>query len=111
MKIVRWDEDAYHFAAEKMQKIGLHASDGFFLDLYCLEPGQEQKAHAHDGSDKVYLVVKGQGRFRIGDEEATLSAGESVMAATCDMHGITNDSGSQLVVLTLMAPPPAPRAK
>ena len=107
MKIVRWDASARRFAAEKMQKVGLFASERFFLDLYCLEPGQEQKAHAHEGSDKVYLVAEGRGRFRVGDEEQTLSAGEGVMAPSGAEHGIVNDSGERLVVLTLMAPPPA----
>lgn len=106
MKVVRWDEQARRFAPEKMQKVGLFASERFFLDLYCLEPGQEQKPHAHDGSDKVYLVVEGAGRFRVGDDEATLSEGEAVMASSGETHGILNDSGARLVVLTLMSPPP-----
>ncbi|MCZ6823318.1 MAG: cupin domain-containing protein, partial [Deltaproteobacteria bacterium] len=62
MKIVRWDAAAHRFSSEKMQKVGLFSSERFFLDLYCLEPGQSQKPHAHDGSDKVYLVVEGRGR-------------------------------------------------
>ena len=107
MKVTRWDAAARRFAAEKMQKVGLFASERFFLDLYCLEPGQSQKAHAHDGSDKVYLVVEGSGRFRVGDEHATLAAGEAVMAGPGQLHGIENDSSGRLVVLTLMAPPPA----
>ncbi len=107
VKVVRWDESARHFAAEKMQKVGLFESSGFFLDLYCLEPGQNQKAHAHEGSDKVYLVVEGSGRFRCGEDERSLSAGEAVMAASGEVHGIENDSGARLVVLTLMSPPPS----
>jgi mannose-6-phosphate isomerase-like protein (cupin superfamily) len=107
MKVVRWDAGARRFAADKMQKVGLFASERFFLDLYCLEPGQSQKAHAHEGSDKVYLVVEGSGRFKVGDEEATLGPGEAVMAEPGQTHGIANDSGSRLVVLALMAPPPA----
>ena len=107
MKVVRWDEVARRFAPEKLQKVGLFASERFFLDLYCLEPGQSQKAHAHAGSDKVYLVVEGSGRFRIGEESRTLEAGEAVMAAAGEIHGIENDSDARLVVLTLMAPPPA----
>ncbi len=106
MKVVRWDESARRFAAEKMQKVGLFSNEDFFLDLYCLEPGQNQKAHAHEGSGKVYLVVEGSGRFRCGDDEKTLSAGEAVMAASGEVHGIENDSGERLVVLTLMSPPP-----
>lgn len=106
MKVVRWDGSARRFAPEKMQKVGLFASERFFCDLYCLEPGQSQKAHAHAGSDKVYLVVEGSGRFRVGDEERSLGEGEAVMAAADEEHGITNDSGARLVVLTFMAPPP-----
>lgn len=106
MRVVRWDREAQRFAEDKMQKVGLFESERFFLDLYCLEPGQEQKPHAHPGSDKVYLVVEGRGRFRVGDAEAALSAGEAVMAASGELHGIVNDSGERLVVLTLMSPPP-----
>ena len=108
MKVVRWDEQAWRFSDEKMQKAGLFASERFFLDLYCLEPGQSQQAHAHEGSDKVYLVVEGTGRVRVGDDEAALSPGESVLAAPGEVHGIVNDSDARLVVLTLMAPPPRP---
>jgi quercetin dioxygenase-like cupin family protein len=106
MKIVRWDRPAWRFAGEKMQKVGLFASERFFCDVYCLEPGQEQRPHAHDGSDKVYLVVEGSGRFRVGDEERTLAAGEATLAAPGEVHGIANDSGARLVVLTFMSPPP-----
>jgi mannose-6-phosphate isomerase-like protein (cupin superfamily) len=107
MQITRWDQSAWHFASEKMQKVGLFASEHFFLDLYCLEPGQSQKTHAHEGSDKVYLVAEGRGRFRVGEEEALLGAGEAVIAPSGSQHGIANDSDGRLVVLTLMAPPPA----
>ena len=106
MQVVRWDASARRFADEKMQKVGLFATERCFCDLYCLEPGQSQKAHAHAASDKVYLVVEGAGRFRVGDEEATLSEGEAVLAPADSPHGIENDSGARLVVLTFMAPPP-----
>ena len=46
------------FDAAKLQKINLFETERFFLDVYCLEPGQAQKAHAHAGSDKVYAVLE-----------------------------------------------------
>ena len=107
MKVVRWDHEGQRFSAEKMQKVGLFSSPLFFLDLYCLEPGQSQKPHAHEGSDKIYLVTQGQGRFQVGSEEQPLSAGEAVMASSGELHGILNDSDDRLVVLTLMVPPPS----
>jgi quercetin dioxygenase-like cupin family protein len=106
MKVVRFDSAAFAFAPDKLKKVGLFETANFFLDLYCLEPGQSQKPHAHEGCDKVYLVVQGRARVRVGDEERALVAGEAVMAASGEVHGLENDSGERAVVLTLMAPPP-----
>lgn len=110
MKVARFDSAAWAFSPEKMKKVGLFETPRFFIDLYCLEPGQSQKPHAHDGCDKVYLVTQGRVRARVGDDERTLGAGEAVMAASGEIHGLTNDSNERAVVLTLMAPPPAKSA-
>jgi quercetin dioxygenase-like cupin family protein len=110
MKRARWDRSAWAFSAEKMQKVGLFETERFFLDLYCLEPGQSQKPHAHDGCDKLYVVSEGRGRFRVGDESLELAAGEAVLAESGEVHGIENDSGARLVVLTFMSPPPGKSA-
>jgi len=110
MKVLRWDEPAFAFAPEKLSKVGLFETERFFLDLYCLLPGQSQKPHAHEGCDKVYLVVEGRARVRVGDEERALARGEAVLAASGEVHGIANDSDARLVVLTFMSPPPGKHA-
>ena len=106
MKVARWDRSAWAFSAEKLKKVGLFETERFFLDLYCLEPGQSQKPHAHDGSDKVYLVVAGRGQFRVGEDVRELGAGEGVLAGSGEVHGVENRSDARLVVLTWMSPPP-----
>ncbi len=110
MKVARWSESAWSFSTAKLQKVGLFASERFFLDLYCLEPGQSQTPHAHDGCDKVYLVTHGRVRVRVGHEEKTLAAGEAAIAPSGEVHGLLNDSNERAVVLTLMAPPPGKSA-
>ncbi|MCA1827076.1 MAG: cupin domain-containing protein, partial [Myxococcales bacterium] len=60
------------FDAGKMQKLNLFETERFFCDVYCLEPGQSQKAHAHAGSDKVYAVLQGTVVARVGGEEREL---------------------------------------
>ena len=82
MKVVRWDESARAFSPEKLSKVGLFETERFFLDLYCLEPGQSQKPHAHEGCDKVYLVVAGRARVQVGHEERALAPGEAVLAGS-----------------------------
>jgi mannose-6-phosphate isomerase-like protein (cupin superfamily) len=94
------------FAAEKMQKVGLFETDQLFADIYCLEPGQEQKVHAHRGADKIYFVLEGSGRFHIGGEEQDLGADQIILAPADIEHGVRNASAERLVLLVMMAPNP-----
>ena len=99
--------DHISFSQEKMQKNPLFDSPNLFYDAYCLLPGQSQKVHSHEGSDKVYFVVRGAGRFTIGDEGADLTEGDAVIACAGVPHGVSNDSGDELVLLVTMAPRPS----
>src|SRR3982074_1337599 len=67
------------FDASKMQKVALFESERFFCAVYCLLPGEEQKAHAHEGSDKVYAVLEGTIEVRVAEETRTLSQGEAAL--------------------------------
>jgi quercetin dioxygenase-like cupin family protein len=97
---------ASKFSPEKMQKNSLFASDQLFCDVYCLEPGQEQRVHAHDGSDKIYYVIEGRGMFTLGEQSSEQTAGDVVHAPAGIDHGVRNDSSARLRCLVVMAPPP-----
>lgn len=99
--------DSIAFSEEKLQKNSLFDSQRMFYDVYCLLPGQAQKVHSHDSSDKVYYVLDGTGRFTVGEEEADLNEGHAVIARAGEPHGVRNDSEDNLVLLVTMAPPPA----
>ena len=94
------------FDGAKMQKLNLFETERFFLDVYCLEPGQSQKAHAHPGSDKLYAVLQGSVVARVGSEEQELKEGEVVLAPAGSEHGIQNRSPKRAAVLVFMAPKP-----
>ena len=59
------------FSPEKAQKIGLFRAERAMADLYCLLPGQAQKPHIHETSDKIYYVIEGTARFRIGLQDGS----------------------------------------
>lgn len=99
-------KDHVKLAADKMAKIALHATDRALLDLYCVAPGQSQKAHTHDGQDKIYYVLEGAGRFSLGGRDERLSAGEVLVAPAGVEHGLVNDGAEPLLVLVVVAPPP-----
>ena len=94
------------FSPDKLQKLNLFETDRFFCDVYCLEPGQEQKAHAHAGSDKVYGVLEGTVQVRIGSETRDLRAGEMALCPAGSEHGVANRSPARAALLVFMAPRP-----
>ena len=97
---------AARFAPEKMQKINLYETTNFFCDVYCLEPGQEQKPHAHDDADKIYYVLEGCGTFLVGAEEQELGQHQIVLAPAGAPHGVRNTSAARLTILVFMTPNP-----
>jgi mannose-6-phosphate isomerase-like protein (cupin superfamily) len=99
--------DVVAFSEEKMKKNALFDSPHLFYDAYCLLPGQSQKVHAHESSDKVYYVLRGAGRFTVGEEERDLGEGNAVIARAGDPHGVSNETQDDLVILVTMAPRPS----
>jgi len=95
------------FTPEKMKKHNLFQTERFFCDVYCFEPGQEQKGHVHGEQDKIYLVIEGQGTFKVGTEERVLGAGQGTMAPAGEEHGVINHTRARLRVLVFVAPNPS----
>jgi quercetin dioxygenase-like cupin family protein len=71
------------------------------------ELGQEHAAHAHAGQDKLYVVLEGEAEIQVGDEKQLVSAGGGAFAPSGVMHSVRNRGETRLVVLAVLAPPPA----
>lgn len=98
--------DVRRFDASKMQKVNLLETVRFFLDVYCLEPGQLQKPHRHEDADKVYVALEGEVLVRVGEDTGVLHVGDAVLAPAGLDHGVENQSGARAAVLVFMAPRP-----
>jgi len=106
MKVINLS-DYQQFSFEKMKKNNIFQTQRFFWDVYCFEPGQEQKGHVHRDQDKVYLVLEGQGKFKVGNEERVLGPGQGTMAPAGEEHGVMNHTAARLKVLVFVAPNPS----
>jgi quercetin dioxygenase-like cupin family protein len=95
------------FRPAKMGKAELLRGDFVFAGLNCFEPGQEHALHTHAGQDKLYYVVEGQGIVLVGDTETAISAGDLVLAKADEPHALRNPGPERLIVMAIMAPPPA----
>jgi quercetin dioxygenase-like cupin family protein len=94
------------FSPEKLQKINLFETPNFFCDIYCLEPGQEQKPHTHADADKIYFVLEGAVTIRVGAEERVVGKNQICLATAGEQHGVKNASNDRVVLLVVMAPNP-----
>ncbi|MGE0679831.1 MAG: cupin domain-containing protein [Candidatus Binatia bacterium] len=94
------------FATEKLQKVNLFDTERMFCDVYCFEPGQEQTAHAHNSSDKIYYVLQGKAFVRVAGETRELSPGGIALAPAGAEHGVSNPGPERLTLLVFMAPKP-----
>lgn len=107
MSVFRNVGEALQFSADKMKKTSLFASERFFCDVYGFEPGQCQKPHRHESSDKIYYVLEGSGDFRIDGDESRLGVGSVVHCPAGAEHGVSNPGPGRLALLVFMSPPPA----
>jgi len=99
-------KDHARFQPDRMAKIALATTARAQLDLYCVGPGQSQTPHTHADQDKIYYVLEGEGRFRLGSETVALEAGEAVVARAGVEHGLVNAAAAPLLVLVVVTPPP-----
>ena len=98
--------DIRGFSETKLQKHNLFTTERFFLDVYCLRPGQAQTAHAHARSDKVYVVLEGHPTVELDGERQELREGDAVLCPAGSSHGVRNDGPTDARVLVMMTPPP-----
>ena len=68
-------------------------------------PGSETVEHFHRTSEEIYYFTAGAGRMRLGDEEAAVRAGDTIVIAPGTRHKLFNDGAEPLVLLCCCAPP------
>jgi mannose-6-phosphate isomerase-like protein (cupin superfamily) len=68
-------------------------------------PGGQTVEHYHRTTEEVYLFVGGRGRMRLGQEEAEVRGGDTVVIPPGVRHKLFNDGDQPLVLLCCCAPP------
>jgi mannose-6-phosphate isomerase-like protein (cupin superfamily) len=71
-----------------------------------VEPGSQQKPHSH-GPQQVYVITRGQGRMRVGEDERDVHEGQMVFIPPNAEHGIVN-TGEQTLTYVSAATPAFP---
>ena len=91
---------------EKMGKATLFESERLLVGLNAFEPGQMHELHSHQGMDKLYYVLEGDGVFLLDGRQLAMRTGELMVAPEGVPHGIRNTGTGRLLVLVVLAPAP-----
>jgi mannose-6-phosphate isomerase-like protein (cupin superfamily) len=67
--------------------------------------GSATIAHYHRVSEEIYLVSRGRGRLRLGDEVAEIGPGDCVVIPPGVVHRLWAEAGEPLVVVCSSVPP------
>jgi quercetin dioxygenase-like cupin family protein len=70
-----------------------------------MPPGLHVDAHTHDTEVQINIVLSGQVRFRVGDEETVLEAGGVLMMPLHVEHELWNDSHEFAQLIEIYTPP------
>ena len=96
------DHAAYR--PDRMGKSTIFSSQRMIVGLNAFEPGQAHALHAHQGMDKLYYVLDGEGVFLLDGAELPMRAGDLLVAPEGVPHGVRNPGPARLAVLAELAP-------
>ena len=92
------------YTAEHHGKSTLFENKHVLVGLNCLEPGQTYEKHAHEVQCRFYLVLEGNGRVWVGDEQKDTEQGTVIWVPAGQPHRIVNTGADRLVLLVGIAP-------
>jgi mannose-6-phosphate isomerase-like protein (cupin superfamily) len=68
-----------------------------------VEPGAQQPAHSH-GPQQVYVITRGSGRMKVGDDAREVTVGHMVFIPPDTEHGIVNTGDEVLTYISAATP-------
>jgi quercetin dioxygenase-like cupin family protein len=74
---------------------------------FTVDPGQEVPQHIHPASDDMWIIVEGEGKYYVGEDQTErVQAGMVACAPAGTVHGLRNTGDTKLVYVSVSAPQP-----
>jgi len=102
----RWRESVQgeNFQREHLSLTNMNGNHGLGCSAFRVKPGKRAfPRHAHLANDEAIFVVAGRGALTVGDETATVTAGDFIMLPRGEAHAhvLVNDSDEDIVYLCM----------
>jgi mannose-6-phosphate isomerase-like protein (cupin superfamily) len=84
---------------------GQFGSQNLTITWVDCEPGGEQQLHVHKREEQAYVIVRGRGMMKAGDEEREVRSGSLVFIPPGTPHAIRNTGDDTLTFVSAASPP------
>lgn len=91
-----------HQFTGRLEKNG--ASQKHSLAIMTLLPGLASEAHCHNIAEESFYIVKGHGRFVVGEEEFDVGVGDCVFVEPGETHSLRNTGDENLECILATGP-------
>lgn len=89
---------------ELLGRASPQTSDRHSVALVTLPPGKASLLHYHPDAEESYIILRGQARLRLGNEEMYLEAGQTVLIPAPQPHKIWNIGSDALEFMAVCVP-------
>lgn len=69
------------------------------VDYMTIPPGTQFGVHAHDGSEELYVILKGRGTALLDGTQQPVGPGDFLMLRDGGAHGLRNDGSDAIELL------------
>ena len=75
---------------------------GMEMSLQTMVPGQESPfVHAHKKHEELYMIIKGEGEFKVDDETFAVAEGSLIRVAPAGRRWLRNTGKTDMVVMCI----------
>jgi len=93
------------FSAAGFMRRRVWQTDNLHCNIYCFEPGQQNRLHRHPVSNEVVFCWEREGVVVVGEEQAPIRAGETVLVPVNVPHVYINTSKDRRMIITVVQCP------
>ena len=90
----RWLRDKIRW----QRLVGPEDSNNLIFGIAELDPGETHLLHKHSDAAELYLVLEGEGLFRVNDEERFCEKGHCIYSPPGASHRVHNNGDQKLVI-------------
>lgn len=93
--------DLMKYEEDVVPKIGVFTGNDITSDVYYFKENQVLKTHRHPEGEQIFVILKGEGKMKVGEKDYDIKEGSTIMVKSGEWHEITNGSAGEMIAVQI----------